>query len=534
MSKYLNLFIFLPALIWTLLGTVFFSIAPWIALVQALCLFFAMMFLLLLKQSNFGHLNAYVQKLLEGDVGCKPNLKDQNAHPDTYKAVNQLHMQTLLLLGEMQTASEKITYQVQNLELSSDNIAHASENLASTVTEIAQTVESVHQESVTVKGCSTDLLTDISAVKVLSNTTNNLSSDLLTQIDANEIRINQLVSKLHSSSDNNIKISESISALNEQMNSIRNILIMISQISDNTNLLALNASIEAARAGEAGRGFAVVADEVRKLAEQSNISTEQIQEIISRTASMTNEAFEEIHKEVEISKENIQFANESLIANSTMKSNIQSAIHAVKDIDCMVEKQTTLTDQVNVMINKISNHIENTTSNSEEAAALTEEQASTMIHMAESIKNLNQMSSHLMSLLEAQRNRLQLQNSSKAKLSNLSTEFSKIAASIQSKGIMSISQNDLTDIKKRFPEIELVAAITSNGKAVQFSENIGVSSLDVSHREYFVKSKNGNNFISSPYVSTASQNYCVSLTVPLKFNQAFDGILLFDVDISSL
>ncbi len=184
---------------------------------------------------------------------------------------------------------------------------------------------------------------------------------------------------------------------------------MISQISDNYNLLALNTSIEAARAGEVGRWFAVVADEVRKLAEQFNISTEQIQKIISKTSLMTNDAFEKIHIEVDISKENIQ-----------------SAIHAVKDIDSMVEKQTTLTDQVNVMINKISNHIENTTSNSEEAAALTEEQASPMIHMTESTKNLNQMSSHLMTLLKAQRSRLKLQYSSKVKLAALSNEFSKL------------------------------------------------------------------------------------------------------------
>ena len=83
-------------------------------------------------------------------------------------------------------------------------------------------------------------------------------------------------------------ISERSLALGERSQKIGDVLSLLNDIAERTNLLALNAAIEAARAGEAGRGFAVVASEVRKLAERSVRSTESIREIVTAIQDETN------------------------------------------------------------------------------------------------------------------------------------------------------------------------------------------------------------------------------------------------------
>jgi len=152
--------------------------------------------------------------------------------------------------------------------------------------------------------------------------------------------------------------SRSMEALSLRTDEIGNIVGVIKEIADQTNLLALNAAIEAARAGEQGRGFAVVADEVRKLAERTASSTMQIAEVITAIQSETRGAVDDMHRVVSQVAANAEGARQASESIRLIREGSLRVVNVSTDIASALAEQSAASELIAKQVEVISSKSE--------------------------------------------------------------------------------------------------------------------------------------------------------------------------------
>ncbi|QTN44839.1 methyl-accepting chemotaxis protein [Ectopseudomonas mendocina] len=237
-------------------------------------------------------------------------------------AMRQLADNSRQLSGMARDVAERARLTQSNCTAQSDRtvqVATAINELGSTVNEIARNAESAAE----VAREATQHASDGSAVV----------SQAHRQVDALNGELEQAA-----------KVIEALAA---QTNAISTTLNTIRSISEQTNLLALNAAIEAARAGEQGRGFAVVADEVRTLASRSGASTEEIQQVIDRLQNESRSAVEAMAKGQRQSALVVEYASKASAALEQINSHIGQISDQNIQVATATEEQSSVVEDIN-------------------------------------------------------------------------------------------------------------------------------------------------------------------------------------------
>lgn len=335
-----------------------------------------------------------MKQIADGNLSHPPlhtNAKDEVGQ--LVVATNNMNQNMRHLINRIQEVSKTVSIQSDELTHATSEAKIGSEQIATIMGELASGTE-----------MQANSATDLSEVMhVFSNkVTDTDGHGKQIQLNSNDVldMTNQGVELMNVSTTQMTKIDRIIKDAVEKMErldhlsqEISKLGVVVNEIAEQTNLLALNAAIEAARAGEQGRGFAVVADEVRKLAEQVSVSVQDITGFVSNIqneSTIVVQSLQTAYEEVEQGTEQVKTTGETF---TIIRESVKKMVQSIQLISNNLHDISRNSENMNQSIEEIA-------SVSEEAAAGVDETAASAEQVSGSMEEVSRSSEYLATLAE--------------------------------------------------------------------------------------------------------------------------------------
>lgn len=327
--------------------------------------------------------------------------------------VGELHLKNRDEIGEMATNFNQMLNSlkniVHNIEANVSLVASTSEELAASTEESSKALIQVTEailgisegSAAQLDGTKTsqEVIHEIArgmsqASKSVSHVANLASSTTEATVAGTSV-METTMEKMNDIQRSSKSTANIVISLEQKSKEIEKIVTLITAITDQTNLLALNAAIEAARAGEHGKGFAVVADEVRKLAEQSNQAAGEIRSLIEEIGQEMVEANQAMKESLENVETGIGMAKSSQASFLDIARMVSEVSAQTEEISAVIEEVNASTQNMQGIIEQVALLSNEANEQSQSVAAAAEEQNATMEEISSSTNILSNMADEL-------------------------------------------------------------------------------------------------------------------------------------------
>lgn len=488
----------------------------------------------LLKKEWFRRqtLNA-MEELASGNLAKRVNgFGEYSAVADSVTTINK---NTKTILSETCGMAQMITALSDDLNETIRQEEMATNQIAVSIHEMAQGANKQLESTMVIRDNMDMILSNSQSISNNSDGTLGLAKEMSEVVEKNTEVFGYVIDKLRNNAQSNERILHRIEDLQLEAKRINEITNAVTEISDKTNILSLNASIEAARAGEHGRGFAVVAEEVRNLAQQSAEEAKQIKVIIDSINISIKEIAEDSRNSFAHIQDDIEYADRSKQSSEAMieaSHRTYDSIEKIKDDSSstfdIVSSTTSLFDQITETTRKSAAF-------SEQVSAATQEQAASMANSLEIVKDLATMAARAEGDIKGYISKIKITDKMKSDIQAAFSVLEEIAKELNSSNAdIKNYSSQLKIYKDREETVEYIGILDHRGEMVSAADPIDKSNNMYNHRPYFMEAIKGNRFQSEPYISNVTFGYCTAIAIPYKkSNGEIMGVIMADINIES-